>query len=195
MEGKHYYKLPDVLSEDEQKILLRSFDKRYFTGYRNYLMVRIGLQVGLRTAEAISLKWSDIDRSTYKIYANGGGTINARFITLADEKTFKMLNDYLEKFPQYLNLSGLVFPNKKGQEMKPDYLRSMLPRKATKAGIKKPVSYHLLRHTFLKKFLKENNDIVALKEVSGLSNLTDLAPYRRMVNIELEEAIKKHANL
>ena len=54
-------RLPVILNDDERKALLRQADKRYITGHRNKVMMQLMFNLGLRFAEVINLKWSDID--------------------------------------------------------------------------------------------------------------------------------------
>ena len=65
-------KLPTVLTEDEQELLLEQANPRYPTGERNQTMLRLMLNTGLRLAEVTALKWRDVDLTTGKLMVRQG---------------------------------------------------------------------------------------------------------------------------
>jgi len=70
-------KLPDVLTEAEQESLLSQPDPRYPTGQRNYTLLRIMLDTGLRSSEAVSLKWEHVNLMSGKLMVNEGKGVKA----------------------------------------------------------------------------------------------------------------------
>lgn len=71
-------KIPEVLTEDEQALLLNQPNKRYPTGQRNYTMIKLMLDTGLRLSEAVSLRWKDIDLMTGKLMVREGKGVKDR---------------------------------------------------------------------------------------------------------------------
>jgi len=65
-------KVPVVLSEDEQKQLLKQANRRYPTGERNLAMLHLMLNVGLGLSEATVLRWKDLDLMTGKLLVREG---------------------------------------------------------------------------------------------------------------------------
>ena len=66
-------KLPTVLEESEQKKLLSVPNKRYKTGHRNYVMIKLILNTGLRLSEIINLKWKHVNQNKCKFKVVEGG--------------------------------------------------------------------------------------------------------------------------
>ena len=54
-------KIPDILTEREQKELLEQPNPRYPTGERNKVMIKLMLDTGLRISEVIEYKWRNIN--------------------------------------------------------------------------------------------------------------------------------------
>jgi len=78
--GKRAFRIPEVLTPDEQEALLRQPNCRYPTGQRNHLLIHVILDTGLRLAEAIAVRWSDIDLNTGKLMVRQGkGPRTARY--------------------------------------------------------------------------------------------------------------------
>ena len=65
-------KLPDVLTEAEQDKLLSQPNPRYPTGQRNYTLLRIMLDTGLRSSEAVNLKWEHVNLMSGKLMVKEG---------------------------------------------------------------------------------------------------------------------------
>src|SRR5680860_1033934 len=63
-------KLPRVLNVAEQRALLRQFDRRYPSGLRNLLLVRLMLECGLRSGEVVALRPEHLDLSTCLLYTS-----------------------------------------------------------------------------------------------------------------------------
>lgn len=63
----HRKRLPVTLTDSEQASLLAQPNPRYPTGERNYLLIRLMLDTGVRLAEAAALKWSHVDLATGKV--------------------------------------------------------------------------------------------------------------------------------
>lgn len=62
--AKTLFRIPDVLTEDEQAALLRRPNPRWPTGQRNHLVLQLMLSVGLCLSEATALRWRDLDLNT-----------------------------------------------------------------------------------------------------------------------------------
>jgi integrase len=77
-------KLPTVLTEDEQELLLEQANPRCPTGERNQTMLRLMLNTGLRLAEVTALKWRDIDLTTGKLMVRQGKGSKDRTLWVAE---------------------------------------------------------------------------------------------------------------
>ncbi len=168
--------LPKSLNEDEVKRLIRAVDtdtrQRKFTRTRDKLILSLLYSSGLRVSEVVSLKVNDIDLKDRTIRIRGKG--NKDRIVLFDQKTKKLLKEYLHERSQE---SEYLFLNRFGNPLTPRYIQITIKKYATKAGIKKKVTPHILRHSFATHLLKNGVDIRAIQQLLGHSNLSTTQIY------------------
>lgn len=181
-------KIPDILTEEEQSKLLNQFNKRYFTGFRNYLIVRLALVDALRESELIFLKWEDMNLNTGRIHLKITKGLKHR-VVFTGKELLKEFKEYIKRFD--LKPEGYVFPTHKGTYIKDSYLRKMVPEKAKKAGIKKRVYVHLLRHTAGTRFYEDSGcDLIATRDFMGHSDISSTQIYAHISGMKVEETIK-----
>lgn len=67
---------------------------------------------------------------------------------------------------------------------------------AKKAGMNKPVHPHTLRHSFATDLLRNNTNMMYIKEFLGHSNISTTMAYAHVVNKDLEEIhAQKHTTI
>lgn len=173
---KRVKSLPKSLNEDEVKRLIRAVDadtrKRKFTRTRDKLILSLLYSSGLRVSELVSLNMNDIDLKERTIRIRGKG--NKDRIVLFDQKTKKLIKDYLRERTQE---SEYLFLNRFGKPLTPRYIQIAIKNYAIKAGIKKKVTPHILRHSFATHLLKNGVDIRAIQQLLGHSNLSTTQIY------------------
>jgi len=184
-------KLPEFLSKEEQYALLEQPNMRYPTGERNHLIMRLMLNAGFRLSEATNLKWIHIDLMSGKVMVREGKGAKDRTLWLS-EKDLMYLKKWKErqievtgKNPEY------VFTTLKGEQLDNRYVRDMVYRYTEKAGIKKNVSPHTLRHTFATDLYKESkHNIRLVQKALGHSDLSTTQIYTHLEDGDLEDALK-----
>lgn len=192
-------KLPVVLNEEERKALLKRPNSRYVTGQRNYTMLRLMLNTGLRLAEIIDLKWDDMDFLTETLMVrNGkGGKDRQTFIkdnNFRGEDDITLLQGWKKR--QKEKAEGLleyVFTSMSkgtiGNQINRRYVQDMVKRYGERAGIKKSISPHTLRHTFATDFYRHTKDIVLTKKALGHADISTTMIYTHLVDDDLEGAL------
>lgn len=81
---KKPFRIPETLTPDEQAALLKQPNRRYPTGQRNYLLLRLIHDTGLRLSEAVNLRWRDIDLNTGKLMVRQGKGAKDRTLWIGD---------------------------------------------------------------------------------------------------------------
>ena len=76
--------------------------------------------------------------------------------------------------------------------MSPRYVEKMIRRYAKQAHISKPVTPHVLRHTFATHMLESNVDIRAIQELLGHSSLATTQIYTHVTTERLRRIITSH---
>ena len=179
-------RLPVVLSKEEQEALLAAPNQKAPTGLRNYAMLRLFLNLGLRVSEALNLKTADIDWNTGRLNVRQGKGKRDRVLWLADEDR-ALLVSITESRPAE---SEYMFSTLKGGRMNDRYVRAFVKRCAVKKKIGKDVHPHTLRHTFATDLLKESGNIRLVQKALGHVSLATTMIYTHIVDEQLELALK-----
>jgi integrase/recombinase XerD len=181
-------KLPDVLTKEETEKLLNAPNKRYPTSYRNYCMMKLALEIGMRVSELINMKIEKIDWNTGKVFIQSGKGDKDRIIYAKNG-----MLDELKELRDRFNLSntGNLFTTLKGGVIDSGYLRKMIKRMADKSGITKNVYFHLLRHTFGAETYRDTKDIRVLQEILGHSDVSTTMLYSTISNDDVKRVMTR----
>ena len=182
-------KIPDVLTLDEQEKLLNQFNLRYITSQRNKTMIHLLLNTGLRLSEMTNLKWNDIDLMTGQVKVVEGKGLKDRILWL-DEETLTMLGKWKQRQFKEWGRSDLVFTTRTLHSLDGKAVRSMIKTYSDKAGIKKHITTHSLRHTFASDLLRDTKNIRIVQKALGHADISSTQIYTHIVDEELEEALK-----
>lgn len=192
-------KLPVVLNDEERKKLLNQANKRYTTGFRNKVMIQLMFNLGFRLAEVVNLKWQDVDFLSEVVMIREGKGMKDRTLYIKDnnwrgENDKRALQEWKErqvkevgKLPEYV--FSTMSSNSKGEKLSDRYVQNMIARYSKKAGIRKKVSPHTLRHTFATDLYRKTRDLVVVKNVLGHSDLSTTMIYVHLVGSDVEEAL------
>jgi len=89
-------KLPKILNDEEIKQVLDYWNTRYFSQFRNKVMMKFILNTGLRISEVINLKWTDINLTSGKINVIEGKGKKDRVIW-TNSQVIELLTHYRER--------------------------------------------------------------------------------------------------
>ena len=187
-------KLPNVLSEDEQKKLLSQPNPRYITGQRNHLLLKLMLDTGLRLSEATGLKWKDLDLMSGQLKVVEGKGAKDRILWLPEEDLELLQNWKKRQAEKAGKALKYVFTamskNKIGRKLDNRYVQDMVKRYSKKAKIDKNVSPHTLRHSFASDLLRQTKNIRMVQKALGHNQLNTTMIYTHIVDDELESELK-----
>jgi len=161
-------KLPVILSKAEVKALLEAPKN---LKHRAMLATMYG--AGLRVSEVASLKMSDLDRERRVIWVRGGKGHKDRQVMLAEP-----LRDLLAAYWRWKRPTNWLFPARN-----PDFpiaTKSVFracQKAAQKAGIRKPIHPHSLRHAFATHLLDEGVNLLVIQTLLGHAHLKTTARY------------------
>ena len=135
---------------------------------------------GLRLQELQNIKPSAIDSARMQVHVVQGKGKKDRY-SLLSIKTLEILRFYykLEKPSCFLFESQL----KKGQKLSETSLGNIVKKSAKKAGIKKQVSFHTLRHCFATHLLENGVNLRLIQQLMGHVSLKTTAGYLHLANI------------
>jgi site-specific recombinase XerD len=143
-------KLPMVLSPEEVARLLNAA-----AGLKYTAALSVAYGAGLRAAEVVSLKVSDIDSKRMIIRVEQGKGYKDRNVMLSPH-----LLNLLRAWWRVARPQGWLFPGRNPvQPMTTRQLNRACHAAAEAAGIEKNVSLHTLRHSFATHLLEQNIDV------------------------------------
>lgn len=177
-------KLPEILSYQEQKMLLAQPNPKAPTGLRNLCMLRVMLNAGLRLSEVINLTPADLDLETGELNVLRSSGENGRTLWLGLED-----RQFITTWYQIKPESKYLFCTLKGDVLKDRYVREMVKRLGRKAGIEKNIFPHTLRHTFAADLYAKTKDIRIVQKALGHADLSTTMIYTYIINDELESAL------
>jgi len=162
---------------DNPKIFVKKMKKdAQHIAYRNTALILLMMGAGLRTTEALSLRYCDIldsNDSTYTIHIIGGkGNKNRTSYIKKDlfEKHFKYLNSYKKNDTDFISLSSAG--NKLDRKNLYEFVKKIfIHLKIEEQGL------HIFRHHFGATFAANNGNMKILQDLLGHSLITTTMTY------------------
>lgn len=185
--------LPRVLSTDEVEDLLNQPDLETVNGYRDRTMLEVLYATGMRVSELMHLKLDGVNLEMRYILAFGKGS-KERIVPLG-KIAVTFLKHYLEYVRPYLLGEhpdpGFVFLSQGDREMTRQRFFQIIRGYAKEAGITKPVSPHVLRHSFATHLLDNGADLRSVQEMLGHANIATTQIYTHLTNKRLRAVYAK----
>jgi integrase/recombinase XerD len=185
-------KLPNYLTEEEVNNLL---DIKLETAYdyRNKAMLELLYATGLRISELINLKINDIDYNECFLRVFGKGK-KERIVPIGDI-ALKYLDIYTNKYRNEIlgnAMSDYLFISNAKKNITRQGFFKILKKESSRAGIKKVVSPHVLRHSFATHLLSNGADLRIIQELLGHENITTTEIYAHLINEKLKDDYTNH---
>ena len=191
--------LPKHLSVGESKDLLHSVvaDEESKNRDRDYCIITMFLNCGLRLSELVGINLSDIDREMRSLRVVGKG--NKERIVYLNEACKSALSAYLlVRARDITNIKdkdkNALFISRLGRRMSVKTVQWLVYKYLDQAGLSyKHFSTHKLRHTAATLMYQEGGvDVLSLKEILGHSELNTTQIYTHVSDRKLEEAVESH---
>jgi len=160
--------LPEILSGEEVAAI---FDACHNLKHKTLLMT--SYSGGLRLGETLALLPSDVDSARMMIRVEQGKGRKDRYVMLSPTLLLA-LRAYWKGFrPVRWVFEGRT----KGQPLSPSTAEKVFTSAAGRAGIRKGVSFHSLRHAFATHLLEGGTNIRVIQALLGHQNLTTTQVY------------------
>lgn len=173
------------LTSDQFKLLLKQPNQRTYAGFRDYVMMYLLLDTGMRIGEAIALTKEDIDFKTNVIELRSATTKNrkTRYVPIS-QNTNKLLRELINETEEFG--THYIFTTVYGNQIETTRFRQRLKAYGEEAGIKGVrVSPHTFRHTFAKYYLLNNGDVMTLQKILGHSSIEMVRKYVNMTDKDI----------
>ncbi len=172
-------KLPLVLSREEVIKMIEST-----SNLKHKMVIMFLYYAGLRLDEVRNLGWKDIDFDRETIHLKTAKGDKERVVFL-----HKKLSDILRMYG--IKEEGPIFVSQREGKYNKRTIQQIIKSAAKKAGIKKNVTPHTLRHSFATHLLESGADIRYIQQLLGHKDLKTTQIYTHVANKD----IKKLADL
>ena len=186
--------LPKFLTLDESVELLQSVynDPENKNKERDYCILTLFLNCGMRLSELVSINLNDIDKNMRSLRVIGKG--NKERIIYLNEACKSALMDYLNIRTNQMKETkdkNALFISRNHKRLSPKTVQWLVYKYLGEAGLEyKHMSTHKLRHTAATLMYQEGGvDVLALKEILGHEQLSTTQIYTHVNNKRLEEAV------
>ena len=167
-------KVVNPLNETEMKEVFELFKTSEKELTRDSMIIDILYSTGLRRAELINLKKSDIyfDDQVIKVLGKRN-----------KERLVPMLPGLLKKLKLYsrnLEEDSFLLQSKNGNKISPSTIYRVVNKYLRSISTKTKISPHVLRHTFATHILNNGADINSIKEILGHKSLASTQIYTKI---------------
>lgn len=150
--------LPKVISTEEVACMIRRT-----TNLKHRCLIMVAYGAGLRSAELLAMKPTQIDSKLMIIRVERGKGNKDRILPLPDQ-LLPLLREY---YKEYKPVTYLFEGQKKGTPYSSKSLQQVIAKAAQKAGIPRKVTPHMLRHSYATHLLESGADIRYIKDLLG----------------------------
>jgi site-specific recombinase XerD len=182
-------KEPAILYKEQYKALLYEASE----SPRDYAIIMTFLQTGIRLSELAGLTLEDVDFENRLLIVRQGKGRKDRQIPLVDEEV-KALRNYLRHRATELILDDdTLFLAKNGTSLNVSSVKAIVAKYVKKAGIRKRVSVHTLRHTFGAHKADKHMSLATLQAVMGHKKKETTLKYIHLARTNLRKEMVETA--
>ncbi|MBQ1955467.1 MAG: tyrosine recombinase XerC [Clostridia bacterium] len=177
-------KLPRYLSANESMELLENVSGR--SPERDYLIITLFLNCGLRVSELVGINLGDIKDNTLRVTGKG----NKQRVVFLNSACIDALDDYLPVRAKYaLPGENALFLSERKQRIAAITVKKLIKKHIESAGLdSEKYSAHKLRHTAATLMYQNGVDVLTLKEILGHEQLNTTQIYTHLAPSELQLA-------
>ncbi len=174
--AKRSKKLPVVLSRKEINHILENI-----TNQKYKLAIALAYAGGLRISEIQNLKIKDIDLEELTIHIKNAKGKKDR-ITVFPEK----LKTNFQNLLAGRKNDDFIFSSGRGGKLTTRSFQVVFKKALQKAKIKKPATFHSLRHSFATHLLENGTDVRYVQKLLGHANIRTTQVYTQITNPKLK---------
>ena len=186
--------LPEALSEEEVNLLIQSPDPN--SGpieLRDRVMLEVLYATGLRVSELVGLQLTSVNIRQGIVRVLGKGS-SERLVPIG-EGALTWLERYIDNGRSTLlkrRLSDVLFLSNRGQMMTRQTFWHAVKKYSMRAGIRRPISPHTLRHAFATHLLNHGADLRAVQMMLGHADLSTTQIYTHVAKERLKALHSVH---
>ena len=169
---KHNRQAKQYLSDEELRRLISKLDKSYYSEHRDYVMIMLMIDSGMRLGECSTLLLTDLDLARRRINLRAEETKGRKDRTVFfSQKTESILRRWIQFKDRYAE-SDYLFPvRERGGSIQVSNFESNFKKYLRRSGLDEDYTPHCLRNNFAKRCLMNGMDIFTLSKILGHSSV------------------------
>jgi integrase/recombinase XerD len=185
--------LPEFLSLAEVDRLLAQPDASSTLGLRDKAMIELLYSTGLRVSELCGLKTQDIQMDLGCLRCIGKG--NKERLVPVGKRALQVVQEYITKSRAQIlgkRSSSFLFPSRTGSAINRIVFWKILGTYGRRAGLRKALTPHMLRHSFATHLLDRGADLRSVQMMLGHADIATTQIYTHVVEERLKQVYKAH---
>lgn len=175
---KLWKRVPDVLTQAEIESMLKAAQGKRGQQIRDYAILELFYASGMRVSELVQLKVENVNLEIGYVRCIGKGS-KERIIPIG-KTAREAVRYYCEHIRGKSAKSGMtsdLFLSRLGKKITRQGIWKLIKQYAVKAGIKKTIKPHTLRHSFATHLLEHGADLRSVQEMLGHSDISTTQIY------------------
>ncbi len=181
------------LNPNQMKAILHSLDTKTYLGMRNYNIIRLFLDTGMRLSELSQLQLNEVNLEEGFVLVHGKGAKD-RYVPIG-RSTIKCLWNYIKKRAVIdVSTNSYLFLTRKGTTLSARGIQIVfrsLKKKLNLDGRK--LSPHIIRHSFALAYIENGGDPFSLQRILGHTDQTTTAKYVNMARSNVKAQHNKYS--
>lgn len=170
---RQQHRLPKYLSQQEVKRMME-----VAVNIKHRCILKLMYGAGLRVSEVLALTLTDIDSANMLIHVRDAKGRKDRTVMLSDSLLSDLRAYFLQCQPQHF-----LFEGQSGEQYSARSVQAVVKQSAQKAKIAKPVSPHILRHSFATHLVENGTDIRYVQELLGHRSIKTTEIYTHITDV------------
>ena len=186
--------LPKYLTLPEVDLLLLQPDIEVPLGLRDRTMLEVLYATGLRVTELVRLRTAEVNLEVGFLRTQGKGS-KERLVPIGDSALGFIRRYLADARPQLLRKrlnSPFLFVTRQGKPMSRQYFWMMIVKYGKQAAIGKPLTPHVLRHSFATHLLERGADLRAVQMMLGHADISTTQIYTHVTRERLKQVYDKY---